>query len=401
MQTSFSRTLSALIVTGALSCALQTHAQELTPELNKRLLTTPQGNIIELPGLLTEKLPQVEYRKIVMPGPQYLISDDPEYIRVPEAIAFRESVQPGSVRLYLYNVNGVKELAKIETKIAAVIKNTGKAPMHLRMLKFSSQKPTTSYFFAGKQGLADYFASVPQTTIRIIKPGETIAIDPQQDKNIVKYDELVHGIYEFVIDQPGEVSVLQTDTKTSVIKAAETVKNILPSKSKSGAGRGVFGVSNYQVYTNSTIDTKEGISQIIVADGLKDPWVLGKEGTTGNIATLAGNYGVLYNIDMKWKSSDGKALALVTWNARSDNNQWCGGMANTMVVSGGKFKEGIIQLPSDKLITRKSPEAILVQVFMPAGNGEEQTIHLTYSPPGASCLPTPLIFIPVDLKDLK
>ncbi len=396
-----SRTLHALLFSGTLACALQTNAQELTPELNRRLLTTQQGNIVELPGLLTEKLPQQEYRKIVMPGPQYLISDDPEYIRIPEAIAFREAVEPGTVRLYVYNVNGVKEPAKIETKIVAVIKNTGKTAMHLRMLKFSSQKPSGNYFQIGKQGLADYFASTAQSVIRTIKPGEVVAIDPQHEKNIVKYDELVHGIYEFVIDQPGEISIVQTDPKTATAKAMERIKTVLPSKSKSGAGRGIFGVSNYQVYTNATLDTKDGISQIIVADGKQDPWVLGKESTTGAVATLAGNYGVLYNIDMKWKSSDGKALALVTWNARSDNNQWCGGMANTMVVSGGKFKEGIIQLPSNQLITRKAPEAILVQVFMPSGNGEEQTIKLTYSPPGASCLPTPLIFIPVDIKDLK
>jgi hypothetical protein len=55
-------------------------------------------------------------------------------------------------------------------------------------------------------------------------------------------------------------------------------------------------------------------------------------------------------------------------------------------------------LPSDRLITKKAPEAILIQVFSPAANGEEQTIHLTYSPPGASCLPTPLVFIPVDMN---
>jgi len=91
-------------------------------------------------------------------------------------------------------------------------------------------------------------------------------------------------------------------------------------------------------------------------------------------------------------------LALVTWNSRSADNQWCGGMAASMVVSEGKFPAGIIQLPNDRLITKKAPEAILIQVFKPTGNGEEQTLKLTYSPPGASCLPTPLIFIPVDLK---
>lgn len=387
-----------LLLIGSLTLTLSATSQNLSPELNKRLLTTAQGSIVELPGILSEKLPQASYQKIVLPGPQYLISDDPEYIRVPEAIAFRESVEPGTVRLYVYNVNGVKEPAKIETRIAAVIKNTGKTDMRLRMLKYSSQKPTTNYFYAGKQGLADFFASVPQTTVRIIKPGQIIAIDPAQEKYIARYDELVHGFYEFLIDQPGEVSILQTDTKTPVAVAAKRITNILLSKSQSGAGRGLFGVSNYRVLTQDTLDTKNGIRQIILADGNRDPWVLGKESNSGRLATLDGNYGVMYNIEMKWKSTDGRGLALVIWNSRSDNGQWCGAMANTMVVSQGKFKEGIIQLPADRLVTKKAPEAILVQVFPPATNGAEQTIHLTYSPPGASCLPTPLVFIPVDMK---
>ena len=369
----------------------------MKPELQSAILKTHQGGVVSLPDFLTEKIPDLQYKKIILPGPQHVISDDPEYIRVPEAIALQEPVEPGAVRLYVYNVNGVKEPVQIDRKITAVIRNTGKSDMHIRMLKYSSQKPSTNYYQIGKQGLADYFASVPQNVIRTVKPGQVIAIDEKLEKNVVKYDELVHGFYEFTIDQPGEISVLQTDLKTSGPKALARIKTVLPPKGHSGAGRGVFGVSNYRVVTDSVYDTKDGVKEIIVADGVLDPWVEGKEKNTPGVAHLAGNYGVIYNIEMKWKSTNGKGLALVTWNSRSDNNQWCGGMANTMVVSDGKFKEGIIQLPSDRLITKKAPEAILIQVFKPAANGEEQTIRMTYSPPGASCLPTPLIFIPVDL----
>jgi hypothetical protein len=390
-----SKTLQSMVFCGSLLISNWSAAQSLSPELGRKIINANQGSIVELPGFLTEQFPKIEYQKIIQPGPQFIISDDPEYIRVPEAIALREAVQPGTVRLYVYNVNGVKD---IETKIVAVIKNTGTAPMRLRMLKYSSQVPSTNYFKIGKQGLADFFNSKPQTTTRIIKPGEVVAIDRAQDKYRAKYDELVHGFYEFVIDQPGQISILQTSPTTSVATAYNRIKIILPSKTKTGAGRGMFGVSNYQVNTQKTIDTKDGASQIIIADGEHDPWVIGKESTTEGVATLDGNYGVIYSIDVKWKSSDGKGLALVTWNPRSDNGQWCGGMANTMVVSEGKFNPGVIQLPSDKLITTKSPEAILVQVFQPSGSGEEQTIRLKYSPPGASCLPTPLVFIPVDIK---
>ncbi|MBO9727293.1 MAG: copper amine oxidase [Chitinophaga sp.] len=381
----------------AVATGCMAHAQGVSSALNQVIINTPQGHALQVPGLLSEQLPSLNYQKIVLPGPQYLISDDPEYIRVPEGVALREPVQPGTVRLYLYNVNGVQEPQKMDRKIAAVIKNTGSQPMHIRMLKYASQKPTTNYFFAGKQGLADFFASKPETTAREVKPGASICLDPIQDKAVVKYDELVHGFYEFVIDQPGEVSIVQTDLKTPATVAAARVKTALATKQYAGAGRGTYGISNYRIIAKDTLDTKNGLAQIVVADGEKDPWVIGKEATTGELKSLDGNYGIIYHIDVAWKSSDGKGLALMTWNPRGDNSQWCGGMANTMIVSGGKFKEGIIQLPGNQLVTTKAPEAILVQIFTPSKDGSVQQIHLTYSPPGASCLPTPLVLVPVDL----
>ena len=385
---------AALALTGL---SLQSNAQLLSSGHNQAILQAKQGSIIQLSDFFNKELKSIEYDKIVMPGPQFIISDDPEYIRVPEAIVLKEPVQPGAVRLYVYNVNAVKEPQKIDRKITAVIKNTGKAPMHLRMLKYSSQKPSTNYFHIGKQGLADYFASNGSEEIITIQPGKTAAIDKKLEKNIVKFDELVHGFYEFVIDQPGEIAILQTSPSTAGPVAFNSIKTILPTSHKN-AGRGLFGVSNYKILNKEVVDTKNGISQFILADGVNDPWVVGKESTSGQLSKLAGNYGVMYDIEMKWKSTDGKGLALITWNSRSGDNQWCSGMAASMVVSKGVFKEGIIQLPSDQLITRGSPEAVLVQIFKPENGKEEQTLKLTYSPPGASCLPTPLIFIPVDIK---
>jgi hypothetical protein len=379
-----------------MSAASLLQAQQVTPVHNQTLLNAAQGTIVELPGFPFEKITSIPYQKVVMPGPQYLMSDDPEYIRVPEGIALKEVVQPGAIRLYVYNVNGIKEPQHIDRKITAVIKNLGMTPMHIRMLKYSSQKPSTNYFQIGKKGLADYFASIPENKVRAVKPGEAIAIDEQLEKNVVKYDELTHGIYEFVIDQPGEVNVIQTGLTASGPMALKRIKTVLPS-GKKNAGRGLFGVSNYGVYTDSVFDTRNGPAAIVVADGKTDPWIIGKESSTMGLSKLAGNYGVMYDIEMKWKSTDGKGLALVTWNARAGDNQWCGGMANTMMVSEGKFKEGIIQLPSNALRTKGAPEVILIQVFLPSKNGKEQTIRLTYSPPGASCLPTPLLFIPIDI----
>lgn len=372
-------------------------AQHLPAQLNSVILNTQQGHILQLPGFLTEKLPSIDYQKVVLPGPQYIISDDPEYIRVPEIIAVKEAVQPGSVRLYVYNVNGIKEPGKIDRKITAVIKNTGTGNMHMRMLRYSSQPPTTNYFLAGKNGLRDYFLSKPDEKSRLVKPGAIIPIDEKLERQLVKYDELVHGFYEFVIDQPAEISILQTSPETPGPKAAAHIREVASSR-HTNAGRGLFGVSNYLIIAKDTLDTNNGPVNLIVADGKSDPWVIGKDASTGGLAKLAGNYGVMYNIEMKWKSTNGKGLALVTWNARAGDNKWCGGMANTVIISKGKFKEGVVQLPANELLTKAAPEAVLVQIFPPGKQGEIQTIHMTYSPPGASCLPTPFVFIPVDMK---
>ncbi len=387
--------LLALITTSLMSATV--HSQQVTNQMQKSLNAAAQGTIVQLENFLTEKLPKVAYKKIVQPGPQFLISDDPEYIRVPEAIVLQEAVNPGTVRLYLYNVNGVQEAKKIDRKITAVIRNLGKQTMQLRMLRYSSQSPTTNYFLAGKNGLRDFFNPVTVTKVYTVKPGAAIPIDPKLEKSVVKYDELVHGFYEFLVDQPAQVSVIQTDPGTSGPTALVRIKSVYPPKG-TNAGRGLFGVSNYLVRAKDTLVTAGGTRQLIVADGESDPWIEGTEGSTGITTRNAGNYGVLYHIEMKWKSTDGKGLALVTWNSRAGDNKWCGGMANTMVVSEGKFPGGIIQLPSNELRVKADPDAILVQIFKPDLTKEIQELKLTYSPPGASCLPTPLIFIPVELN---
>ncbi len=355
------------------------------------------GEVISLPGFFPGKIPELPYRKTVLPGPRFIISDDPEYIRDAESIALQEKVSPGAVRLYVYNVNGVTAPAKMPRKITTLIKNTGKKVMHLHFEKFSSQLPSANYYQIGKQGLADYFQSKGLDSSFSIPPGEAIPIDPARERQVVQYDELVHGIYEFTIDQPAEITVLQTSPETPGPVAMKRMHSVVPP-SHSNAGRGLFSICNYGISTEKSIDTRDGPVTLTIADGKKDPWITGREGSTGQTTTLSGNYGVIYNIKIKWKSTDGRGLALVTWNPWNSNNQWCGGMANTVVVSDGKYKGGVIQLPADRLITTGAPEAILIQTFQPSVTGQEQIIRLTYSPPGASCLPTPLVLIPVELN---
>lgn len=375
---------------------LQTHAQTDLKKVSTSLKKAKEGEVVILDGFLDPNFKKISYKQTVVPGPQFIISDDPEYIRIPEAIAMQENVKPGTVRLYVYNVNGVKEPQHISRKINAVLKNTGHENMHLRMLKYSSQKPSTNYFQIGKQGLADFFASDVKGDVRVIKPGQVIAIDKAFDEQAVNYDELVHGLYEFVIDQPAQISVLQFSPEMSSVEAFAKIDTIIPF-SHVNAGRGLFPVSNYKIVSKDTVLTSEGVSQLIIADGIDDPWITGTIGADLLDAKNAGNYGVMYDTNIKWKSTDGKGLALITWNSRSADNQWCGGMGLTMELFEGD-KKSIVQLPSDRLVTKAAPEAVLIKIYKPDPDKEVQEINFTYSPPGASCLPTPMVLVPVDLK---
>jgi len=373
--------------------SLNTHAQSITAGQSQKLKGAKQGEIVYLENFFDQDFPKIQYEKIVLPGPQYIISDDPEYIRVPEAIVLQEALQPGAVRLYLYNVNGVEKPRKIERKITVILKNTGMDHMHVKMLKNTLQSPGTDYFRIAKKSLTDYFSNPISHNEKIIAPGKAISIDEKLERNLVNYNELVHGIFEFVIDQPGELTVVQTDPETEGGQALADIHTIHPP-SHINAGRGIFGISNYLIKVGDTLDTAAGITALIIADGKQDQWIKGIDTGTGQVTRLAGNYGVIYNIELNWKSTNGMRLALITWNPHSGESRYCGGMANAMIVSEGKFPEGVIQIPSDRLITTGAPEAVLIQVFEPSETEDINPIEITYSPPGASCLPTPLIFIP-------
>jgi hypothetical protein len=370
---------------------------QLSPEVTAAILATPQGHTVEVPGFEPESFNKLAYVRTDSTDVQYIISDDPEYIRVPEAVAVREHVTPGTVRLYVYNVNGIKEPAKIDRRINAVIRNKSDQPLTVKFVSYATHPPTTDYFAVAKHNLRAFQEKTPGPDF-VVPPNGSAPLDPVMEQKVVKFDELVHGWYEFTIDQPAVISVVQTDLETPSNVASDRITEVIPMKSKSGAGRGLFMNANLSVRLkdNLVVDTAHGPLQLTVADGKQDPWVTGREYTSGMDATLKGNYGVIYDIEFERSSTDGRGLAIVTWNARG-GAQWCDAMANVIRLSAGIHPAGLVDVPTNKLNTRRYPEMVVLQVFPPLPAGETETVSITYSPPGASCLPTPFILLPIDV----
>jgi hypothetical protein len=217
------------------------------------------------------------------------------------------------------------------------------------------------------------------------------------DSTRVTKDQLVHGFYEFEIDQPARVSVLQRDPEEvsgEVVKRLPKLPQLLPGKKNgNGAGRGIFSTCNFTVANETVIDTTNGPMQLIVADGKHEGWIRGHDGIENNDSHDAGNYGVMYKIRLKRASSDGRGLALLLCNLNA-RSQWCGRLAAAVRVSEGVFPAGVVRLPSERASFGEAEEGALIQKFPPLRIGEAGIIELVYSPPGAACIPTPLVFVP-------
>jgi hypothetical protein len=385
------------LASAALLLALPACAKEPGIPSANTLLTAKQGGVVLLQELWAAQaaLPVIPIKISPADGPQFLFSDHPEYFHAGNGIALQEEVKPGVIRLYLYHV---PEPGAGPKTISAVIENLGQKPLNIRFLRYAFPNPGKDYYRIGKTGLIDFFNSQPEKTARTILPGHRLPLDPKLDQTVVTRDDLVHGFYEFEIDQPARITAFQRDPGQSSIEIIDHLPRLSqdPLEARgNGAGRGLFLTSNFDVAGERgfSLDTARGPMQLILADGHRDAYIQGHDCLATNApAHNTGNYGVLYRIQLKRSSSDGRALAVLA--TKQGTGKWCGAQAGAVQISRGIWPGGTVPIPSNRVAYGNPGEMVALQVFPPLPKGQTETIEILYSPPGASCIPTPLIFVP-------
>lgn len=387
---------------GFLSCSLAwiSAGAGLSDAESGRLLAAQPGAVVLLPEFLKERpnLPILPVDIAPESGPQFLFSDKPEYFVTGNGIALQETIRPGLVRLYLYHVPTPSDARKT---ITAVIENVGQQALTLRFLRNACPPPGKNYHGIAKAALAGFLEAKPTIAPRTLKPGQRALLDPKLDIATAGRDDLVHGFYEFEIDQPARVTVLQRDPESNSLEVLDTLPKlpqVLPGKEKgNGAGRGLFPICNIAV-TNApgfVLDTTNGPVQLVIADGKRDGWVRGHDSLDGKPSVNVGNYGALYRIRLTRASSDGRGWALVMCQLPG-HTAVCGKIGAVVKVSSGVWPAGVVSLPADRAVFGGAEEAVLIQRFSPLPQGANETLELIYSPPGACCLPIPLLFVPYD-----
>lgn len=393
--------LLALLVAalGLVPCASVCAGQTDAEIENLKVKGAAQGQVVLLTNLWSQRreMPVLPVTITPREGCQLLFSDRPEYFRSGDGIALQEEVKPGRVRLYIYHV---PEPAGVPKVVSSVIENLGTNDLRLRFQRHAFPKPGRNYLEIGKQGLIDYFEYAAHPDHRRLAPHERMAIDPAMDRVVAMSPELVHGFYEFEIDQPALISVFQRSPAQASTNAVEVLRKIPLSDpagaEAAGAGRGLFLTDNYEVglVEGAFLDSTNGPVQLIVADGKRDPWIKGHDSISDGEESLdKGNYGVIYHIRFPYRTSDGRGLALLAYNPHGPQSG-CGQMAMALRVGSGEFPGGVVAVPKERISFGGRNQMVLIQRFPPLREGAEGIIEIDYSPPGASCLPTPLVFVP-------
>lgn len=379
-----------------------------TVEFQTFLRDAKPGDVIQTPFTKIDHVPSLEYthhRFHPREGAvQSLLSDKPEYFRTGDGIAMQEAVHPGFVRLYVYHV---PEPTGAKKTISAVIENLSDTEMNLDFRRYSSPKPSGDYHRVACEAMAAYLGDEPppqDIAHRRVPPRGRMVIDPKIDAAVVTKDILVHVLHEFRIDQPARITVFQRDPDADSLKVIDTLPKlprVLPGSHPSGAGRGLFvegADQSIRTVAPDTYDAAAGPRKIVVADGKTDPWITGRDSIDpSSPIENKGNYGVMYGVKLQYKSTDARGVAVLMTAHRPDNH-WCKYTAAVIKINDGINRGGVITLPSTQKHFQNLPQAAVMQTYPPAPPGEERTIEFTYTPPGACCLPTPILLVPFDAK---
>jgi hypothetical protein len=352
-----------------------------------QLAVASPGDVIRTNVTELKSVPQLQVN--VTPAdrqPQFLLSDKPEYFRTGNGIAMQEYVKPGVVRLYAYHVPVPLDGPK---QIVITLTNLSNQDAKLTTMRSTKIEPGGDYHKIARLGMATLLSDAKAAQPVTIPAGATV--EYFRSPPIVNRDLLVHRLDEFDIDAPARLTVAQVDAGAAIdaITSLEKLPLVLPGFHPSGAGRGLFPTSVFDVTSPdaTTYDTTDGPRAVVVADGTNDPWMTGTDGLhDGQPIINKGNYGAVYRVRLPVRNSDGRRLAILMSQQRTDN-KWC--QAAAAVVRVG---ERIIELPRESVRFRNVPEmAFIGEVRFEQGVGE---VELQYTPPGASCLPTPIILMP-------
>lgn len=319
-------------------------------------------------------VPEYEEAKvnITHDGPTLLFSDSPEMVKQC-GIMYRDTVS-GSVRLFFHHVNDMDE----PRKLSVVLRRASRRPSQVTIGKHGVSRANEDWLEAGKEAQHRYYASVANRSKITVVSSKDLLNDGKG--MVIRPQELITGIVDLTIDKPVEVSVLMMPVEADS-KISAHLYPILPPDEGAHVLRGTFEKADCHVTLAEPFNADKGsIWGITLADDGKNPYVRGKDVTTGKAVVNYGNYGVMYDVNFKTQGRRNTILRL---------NPYGGPFAGVGVLEVENRPAKHIQLPNKELSFGWEHDGETMKLgTIPAG--KSGTFH--FSPPGSSNLPVRLFW---------
>jgi hypothetical protein len=344
--------------------------------LSSALATATRGDIVSLGTAAAPEstAPCFPVRMCVpVAAPKMMFSDSPESPTT-SGVLYADTVGPGLVRIYVYHTNGEND--GNARKFPIVVLNQGATTAHATIVQKGIAGPSTDYVAVGKAAIGRWFASTAGSAIDV-NAGTRILLDSDLDAVHAAHDELVHAIYDVMLDAPVKISVVSV---LSTDDAAAITSTLSLLAADADHQRATFDGANRVIESEGNAPG-DGIRKIALGGNDEiDPNLMGHDAVDGTSASLSGNYGVFYTLLIGAGAHEGFALV-------PRGGAW-GGAGDLSVGEDGAA--GAVACPSASDSANADGSAVSAGRF---ASGTNVRMHLISA--GGSSLPVHVAVVPI------
>lgn len=300
-------------------------------QLRNAVSAASQSDIVSLSGVNPVNCPEIGMTQ-TWAGGKLVFSDSPEHPsshgKVYEDAGLPATSGSDYNRVFVYHTNG---LSSGRMKWTVLVKNNGTSAATLTVQRSGTAGPTTSYLYAGKLAFQRWLNSTAGSGVQV-NPGATVRLDSTFDSITTAANYLMHGIWDYSMDQPHTVTVCALNENDDPLSVCPGLSVL----SRDTHQRGTCPNADKVYDMSSAVDTAGDIQQFPLAGNTaNDANAQCTDATDGSSQNLAGNFGILYRMHYSIASTDGRKFGFLM-NPRG--GAWGGAIWTPAgVTPGGKF----------------------------------------------------------------
>ena len=301
-------------------------------------------------------------------APTLIFSDEPEYVAT-DGVLYADELETGRYRVYVYHVND----GASPRRFTVVALNQMAVPATITVEKLATTAPSTDYLGVGRAVAESYLTATGKPAIMV--PGMTrVVVDTDVDALVADPDELIHTMFQLQVI--GDVKLSIVSVPANADAAAVTAGlSLLPNTNTHV--RGTFPMADRLILTRHP----GGLTRLrLGGDESIDPHIMGTNYVDGGAATLAGNFGVLYDLRV---IGPAESLFLGV-NPRAGT--WAGGALGSagLDASGGSYllpsSDPTVSSNQDVVAMGRYTSGIDIGATLLTAGGSNLPVHVVMAP---------------------